>query len=242
MSSDVIGTSRPAGLSRRQIVLGCTLLVAGPVSEYLRPRNAQRPGVPKGSRITLPTRCGAWNVRDTGDIILPDANATTGLYDQIEAKAYEASGLPQVMLMVAYGGLQTGPHRLHRPEDCYDAAGFRIHDHMRQDIPITARATIPAQSFIASRPDRDEVVLYWTRVGEAFPNSLAGQTRLTEQAALKGNIPDGILVRFSIASEHGADMSRYFKQFAEAFYLGSDEVTRKLIGGEQVAKLVSVGI
>ena len=60
-----------------------------------------------------------------------------------------------------------------------------------------AAPRLPARVLTAANADRTDQILYWTRIGEAFPDSGREQRLAKLRLQLRGIIPDGVLVRFS---------------------------------------------
>jgi EpsI family protein len=152
-----------------------------------------------GARLTevVPHSVGPWRSTPGGSIILPETDEPSNFYDQVLTRTYTASGLPGIMLLIAYGAAQSGMMKVHRPEVCYASAGFAIKDFDHVAVPLGHNGSIPASAFLAKREDRDEQVLYWTRISNRFPTSLTAQRVIVLERGLSGVIPDGVLVRFS---------------------------------------------
>ena len=68
-------------------------------------------------------------------------------------------------------------------------------------------AALPSRKVIARKGDRQENIIYWTRLGEYLPASARDQKVDRLRAAMSGVIPDGALFRFS---EVGDDAQRSF--------------------------------
>ena len=100
------------------------------------------------------------------------------------------------MLMV-YNNRQDGMLQVHRPEVCYPVGGYML----SPTLPIVVGApelAIPANFFTATGPDRIEQVLYFTRLGSAYPRSWAEQRIAVIEENIAGRIPDGIMLRVSV--------------------------------------------
>ena len=66
---------------------------------------------------------------------------------------------------------------------------------------------MPGRRLIAQSSQQKQAVIYWTRLGETFPVTVAEQRFARLNSAMHRYIPDGLLARFSIA---GADMEAGF--------------------------------
>lgn len=155
------------------------------------------PGV--GAQVDLAVR------RDAQDV-------TQQVYDQILMRTYRNSAGESVMLALAWGRQQRQEVKIHRPELCYVAQGFRIKDQ-RPFEPL-GQGGPEGKTLIAASPRRIEPVVYWVRIGESISLN-AWQTRwyiLSEGIA--GRIPDGILVRTSqiVRNESRVDQSLQVQQ------------------------------
>jgi EpsI family protein len=76
-------------------------------------------------------------------------------------------------------------------------------------MPIAGNVDVPVRRFVASVSDRQESVVYWSRIGEAFPTDGPQQRLALLEAAMHGVIVDGLLARFStIDPDLGAAMHR----------------------------------
>jgi len=134
---------------------------------------------------------------------LPTADVKSKLeriYNQTVSRTYVNSAGEYMMLTVAYGGDQSDALKAHRQEACYTAQGFEIHD-LRHDTANAAGRTIPVTRMVAVRGDRVEPVTYWFTMGERVVLGRAERLRVQVASGLKGQVPDGMLVRVSSLSE-----------------------------------------
>ena len=168
----------------------------------------------------------------TGDVILPDGGPDTGIYDQILGVNYQAAGAPEVMVLAAYCGLQTGPHRMHRPEVCYDASGFKLENSHPIKFHVKDQTAWDGRSLIARRGDRVEFINYWSRIGNSFPTDTSSQNKILLQDSFRGIIPDGILVRFSVIQRHDQITEAFLNDFANEMIANLDPTSKKLLLGE----------
>ena len=196
-------TDRPApgssGLGRRSFVLGSAMLAVSGVSWARMPR-PNRPALStERFNAMMPARLGDWRFITQSGLVLPPSDALSDrLYDTLVTRSY-ANGTGQVMmLMIAYNNQQDGVLQIHRPEICYPAGGFRITDTRAVDVPIGGGRGLPCNSFVATSDARVEQVLYWTRVGSAFPRTWGEQRWAVARENLNKVIPDGLLARISL--------------------------------------------
>lgn len=188
--------------SRRDLVLGGMLLVTAAGTVLAKPRVTAQSGEPSQQAFAaaIPERIGRYRRRAADEIVLPDRDSDSlTVYQQYVARTYAAPGLAPISMLIAYGAAQDYALQLHRPESCYPPAGFSLSPSRRLTLP--GSLALPAVTLTARRIDRNDRLLYWTRVGDAFPDSLWGQRWVTMRALLARRVPDGVLVRLSTADD-----------------------------------------
>jgi len=122
--------------------------------------------------------------------------------------------------------------KLHRPDVCYDTGGFRVFDAEDVRLEVASGVTIGARRFHATRDDRDEHVLYWTRIGNAFPTNLDSQRLFMLKEGLRGLIPDGVLVRASTLGGTDVTAQQTLSLFARELVESSSPIGRALLVGQ----------
>ncbi|MFL9610277.1 exosortase C-terminal domain/associated protein EpsI [Methylobacillus sp. Pita2] len=137
-------------------------------------------------------------------------------YDEVLMKSYANDKGQVIMLALAYGKMQRQEVKVHRPELCYTAQGFSIRNQQDTLVDVGGNSeAIPSKALLAGSRQREELVLYWIRIGNLISSS-AWQTRLhIVEQGLKHQVVDGILVRTSqILGEDDAGQSLQLqKQF-----------------------------
>jgi len=162
----------------------------------------------------VPHRIGHWTNDSTGGVVLPPPDQLAQLtYSQQVARTYIADDMPPVMFLMAYGGSQTGMLQIHRPEICYPASGFKLSATQETSFPWAPGRSIPVRRFTAQSDTRMERVLYWTRIGYELPVSWAEQRVAAMRNSVMGYIPDGLLVRISVASDDVAQADQVIGLF-----------------------------
>lgn len=185
-------------LSRRKVIAGLGLLAAGSIAQARMPQ-PNRPRVPKETiEKMFPDTIGDWHYVTASGLVLPPPDSLSDrLYDSIVTRVYTNRAGHTLMLLLAYNNRQDGVLQIHRPEICYPAGGFVLSQTRPVDVAIGGDAALPCLAFSANGVERDEVVLYWTRVGDMFPRQWLDQRLAVARANLEGVIPDGLLVRVS---------------------------------------------
>lgn len=150
----------------------------------------------------VPQRFGDWQMATNA--LSPVSAMTPGsktLYSEQVVRTYENTQGQRVMLTLAYGESQTALSRIHDPQLCYAAAGFQILSLQPQRLQGLERAShqpLLSRRMLASRGPRLEAASYWIRVGDLYgAGDLHTRWYLT-RLRLRGEIPDGILVRASM--------------------------------------------
>lgn len=188
---------------RRGLVIGGLMGAAALAAYALTPTRLVASPSPLASIV--PSRFGPWQEmpsavrqtdlfvrRDTG----PDMNNP---YDDVLMRSYANTHGETVMLALAYGRRQTQEVKIHRPELCYIAQGYRITSDTQAAVGgVPGLPVIPGHRLLAEAPGRTEAVSYWIRIGDMFSQD-AWQTRsyLFREGLFDRRVPDGILVRAS---------------------------------------------
>jgi EpsI family protein len=223
---------RLASISRREAVLGGLLLgtaaAAGAIE--LREKVAKPVSFPIGDG--LPNQLGERTSLQSQGLVRPAEEAEDkSIYDQEVSRVYLAEGLAPIMLLIAYGSTQSDTLQLHRPEFCYPASGFQISETQQSPQPVGSNQIIPASFFTGVRDDRVEHVLYWTRLGDQFPDSWIGQHLARMKNSLRGLVPDGVLVRASLISPDASEAHTTLQAFLEQLVTGASPRVQKVLTG-----------
>jgi EpsI family protein len=212
----------------KALLLMSIMLGAAVSAHYLRPelgRYAQFPHFDE----KLPAQIGEWTKVDTlfnGSYV--SAAISTDLaqpYNELVERTYKGNGREYIMLVLAWGQEQKQEVKVHNPELCYKANGFQILQRQTSPLRIKTQSgeTIMAKHMLTQDMQGYEAVTYWVRVGDSYSES-SMQTRISIiEHGLRGEIPDGILVRASqrITKPDQADTSfQKTQQFLEMLYAG----------------------
>lgn len=229
-------TPEAIGLDRRKVLLGLGMLAASGTALARMPA-PNRPPIPKAKfEALIPDVVGPWRFVTESGVVLPPQDALSDrLYDNLVTRVYANDAGRPVMFLIAYNNQQDGVLQIHRPEICYPAGGYQLSPTRDVDVPLAGDSLLPAKAFLASGRDRDEAVLYWTRVGNTFPRRWSRQRLAVIRANLQGIVPDGLLVRVStLGSEMPAELAT-LKSFMTEFVGGASPGLRAVLFGSATA-------
>lgn len=147
----------------------------------------------------FPPAFADWRIDTSLPVILPAPDVQARLdaiYNQTLSRTYVNGSGARIMLSVAYGGDQSDGTRAHRPEVCYPVQGFQI-THNREDTLRLADRQLPVRRLMSRLQQRFEPITYWLVVGGRAVTSGAQQKVIELRHGLRGQIPDGMLIRVS---------------------------------------------
>lgn len=223
------GARAPVG-GRREFLIGGAMAVTALASGALA-RGASGLMPKLGAELRIPDHVGPWTRSAAEGVLIPQGETPDDrTYDQVVTGFYTSPSAPSVMLLVAYGGAQTGTTQLHRPEVCYPAAGFKV--ARWPDVSLKVRGVpIQARAMTATAVERTEQILYWSRVGDDFPTSAMEQRWSVLRNTFRGLIPDGALVRMSIIDPDHQAAVPVLRGFASALVEEADPGARRMLVG-----------
>jgi EpsI family protein len=218
-------------IDRRDVLLGGALagtaVVAGLTGFALKPPAREAAEL----ETLVPDRIGRWTRSERGEILVPTGESlTTRTYDEILTRPYLSPSAAPIMLLIAYGGAQSGATQLHRPEACYPAAGFKLGKASDLTLRLAGKA-VQAKLVTALGNGRTEQILYWSRVGGEFPSSASAQRWSVIQHNLRGLVPDGVLVRISALQATAQASEILLREFAAALIAEGSPKARSLLVG-----------
>ena len=165
----------------------------------------------------IPQRFGDWKVDETivPLQVSPDLQAALNkVYNQTLSRTYVNSKDERIMLSIAYGTDQSDNVQVHLPEGCYRGQGFAI-SKKTESVMQTLFGNIPVAQLVATREAREEPITYWVLVGGQIARDNWEMKKAKLKFALKGEVPDGILIRVSsITSDpkRGYELQREFSE------------------------------
>ncbi|TAL29123.1 exosortase-associated protein EpsI, V-type [Phenylobacterium sp.] len=226
-------------MNRRYLIFGALGVGALGAAEALRPRHKLRL-LQSGVTIdkSLPESFGTWSSERSADYIGPelDGSLTRALYSEIVPRTYfdDETG-DGVMLLAAYGDTQSDLLQLHRPESCYPAVGFNVRLSEPATVALGGGVMLPARKVIAYTKERTENIIYWTRLGEALPQSAGEQRQTRIDQSIEGIVPDGILVRLSALGDDSNESFKMLEKFVPQFLRSIPMARRKAFIGTKLS-------
>ena len=225
------GERKQALMDRRHVLIGGALAIASGVAFARQPRATTSRVPAEQFQNWIPARFGPWSRIGSSGVVLPPPDALRDrFYDNLATGAYEAPGEPLVMLLLAYNNKQDGVVQVHRPEVCYPVGGYALSDTRPISLPLLGQP-VPANIFTAVGPDRTEQVIYFTRLGSAFPRSWAEQRIAVARDNLAGRIPDGMLMRISVLDSDQGSAKAILTRFCGEFMRASPRSLQNLLLG-----------
>lgn len=218
-------------LGRRTLIVGGAMTLTAAAAYAATPRRSERRLASRKLGELVATRIGPWSVTNpAGVIVASEEIENKDGYDQLLTRVYQGAGMPSIMLLIAYGSTQGGTLQLHRPETCYPGQGFGLRDFDELDFAV-GTTPVRARRFTATRDDRVERVLYWTRIGRRFPMNTAQEYGAIIASVLQGLVPDGILVRVSTVDSDTKRASAAIETFARQMIDTASPVGKQVMVG-----------
>jgi len=215
-------------LNRTQtgVVLLAVMIAIAALAAFLLPhRPIDETAIPDLEKM-VPEHFADWQSIDQMNLILPtelpDEPGVARLY-----RAYRNQAGEQIMVVIVYGAARGDTMRLHLPEVCYVAQGYKIEDR------ITGQAyyTDPPISLVSMMTDngmRQENVTYWMRVSDYYVRSQVGQ-QLFFLKTSRDQRHDSALVRLSVPGNDRAYGQRVTQKFLRDFLDNMPDETRALL-------------
>lgn len=204
-------------LSIKNWVLLALMLSSAALGVVLRPTISIADELPPiNLKAMVPSAFGNWQeqLNVSNQIVDPQQKELLGkIYSETLSRTYVNNDGYRIMLSIAYGKNQSGTLQLHKPEVCYPAQGFQLISNQPGKLDLLGRP-IAAARLETSLGQRFEPLIYWTIVGDHVTSSMTDK-RLTEvRYAMRGRIPDGMLVRISSIDKDTAKAHVIQNQFA----------------------------
>jgi len=199
---------------RRDFLVGAACLSAAGAAYWLKPKK-RLVLLDKGKMAdAIPIKFDDWSAETADGLVQPktEGELAATLYSEMVGRIYhQQSTGAAVMMLAAYGDTQSDLLQLHRPEACYPAVGFNIISSAPAKLVLPGQVPMLVRHVVATMGDRQENIVYWTRMGEYLPNSGGEQRKARLQTAMQGYVPDGVLIRFSMVDD---DAPKAFDQMS----------------------------
>jgi len=180
------------------IVALLAMLVAAWMAQALTPVLPPAPRERIDLAALVPANFAGWR-EDNRALAIPSGAVQAQLdkiYDQTLTRIYQDRKGRSVILVIAYGGVQSRGLQVHRPEVCYPAQGFQEAGR-RLDTLDARSAEIPVMRLIMTQGQRYEPLTYWVRIGDRPVRGNLEQGFARLEYGLRGVVPDGLLFRVS---------------------------------------------
>lgn len=217
------------------VLLGAAMVVASGLAIALTPT---KHAVPEGSvdlERMVPKEFGRWKQMETGMIQMDlaprdgEEKSMDQPYDQALMRTYTRDDGAVVMFALAYGRTQRQEVKVHRPELCYIAQGFEVGSRTPVIVQLDDRTKVPAYRLLTRSQRRVEPVTYWVRIGDRITGNAWESRMEIFREGLRGQIPDGLLLRASSARRPGDSIGEAYREqseFLSALWLALDEAAR----------------
>jgi len=194
----------------------------------------------------IPASFGRWHAVNTGmvqvDLAPRGENGEQEAslrwpYDQTLTRVYQRDDGQVVMLALAWGSKQRQEIKVHRPELCYAAQGLEIVEQYPTLLELSAGSKVQATRLVTRNISRVEPVTYWIRIGDNVMSKGRNVRFEIFRQALRGTIPDGILVRVSqaLASARSVDGSYSVQDdFLRDLFAALDPQAKRLLVHDRV--------
>lgn len=234
-------------IGRRDILVGSVCLAAAGAAYALTPRRHVTL-LGRGTTVeeVVPKTFGDWVAHDVTDLVAPqiEGSLASRLYGETVGRVYREQGADgEIMMLLAHGDTQSDDLQLHRPEICYPAFGYAISQNAATEVRLANGVSVPSRRLVADAPDRRETIVYWSRLGEYLPIDRRQQQIDRLKTAMRGDIADGLLARFSMLGSDPTASVGVLEQFIPALVRAVSAGQRDvLIGSQRATALASVGV
>lgn len=222
--------SHSPNVSRRHLLMGAGMLAVGGAA-YARMPRRRFPNIDdKKFEALFPKAFGDWQTLPVSELVMPpESDLTAKLYQHILTRTYVNGKGEGVMFLAAYNSEQVNNVQVHRPEICYNASGFKIAETRAYELKLADGHIVPGRVVRAERTGRIENIVYWTRIGDEFPQTWLQQRISMTRANLKGFYADGLLLRASTIEADTERSVTIISSFLRELAANSQPFTRQLI-------------
>lgn len=232
MSGGMVRRPPLARHDRREVIASLLLIAAAGAAVAFRPQAESMDFGTDALARAVPLTIGPYRFAEASGLVqLPEGDVGSRTYVDVLTRTYVAPGRAPVMLLIAYGRSQDAGMAVHRPEECYPAAGFAIGP--TETLPLTGLGGERREAaFLTARRDRRvEQIYFWTRIGLRYPATGLDQRLALMAENLSGRLPLGVLVRLSVLGEDSAAARSQLEAFNAALLASLDGPGRRLLLG-----------
>lgn len=229
--------------ARRDVLIGMVCAAAAGAAYALKPR--RRLVLLQSAKMAdvIPTRFGDWSAENSDGLVQPktEGELAATLYSEMVGRIYhDLSSGQQVMMLVAYGDTQSDLLQLHRPESCYPAVGFNVTFSKKGRLRLPGGSDLPVRRVVAAAANRQENIIYWTRMGNYLPASASEQRKVRLETAMEGFVPDGALIRFSMVGDDANVAFGVMDRFIPELLKAVAPAKRQALVGTALAKSMNI--
>lgn len=180
----------------------------------------------------IPEKFKGWSV-DKNQNFIVDPKMQENL-DKIYTQTFERTFInlngKMLMLSLSYGPDQRDGMNVHRPEFCYPAQGFEIINSEVKTLNILDR-DIPIRKLETINGSRREFVTYWMLMDKKPYIGSFKRKYIQLKAALRGELPDGLLFRVSSIGQEADTEYELQNQFINSLIQNIDSDKLKFVIG-----------
>jgi EpsI family protein len=202
-----------------------------------------KPHTTQNTRIELrslvPDQFGAWQLaaQQPAPQLGPIKQRVEETYDQTLERLFVREDGTEVMLVIAYGGDQSGSYtnndagslQIHRQEYCYLTQGYEIRDSHDTQIQ-TSTSQIPVRRLITQLGPQQELITYWVTIGKEAQVPGFGRRLAQIRYGLRGEVPDGMLIRMSTVSANAEQAFAAQEDFAKTWLANVGPTQQRRLG------------
>lgn len=186
------------------ILAACLMTFAAWFGDWAQPDTLMATISPREPlEASLPNQVGDWRVdKAQATVPLPPdvAAQVAKIYTEVADRVYVNSKGERIMLTIAYGKDQSDGFKVHRPEVCYAAQGFKVSDP-EDGVMSVGGVVLSVKHVQTSLHARFEPVTYWMVIGDQVVNTPLKHKFAQIRYALDGIVADGLLIRISSLSQ-----------------------------------------
>jgi EpsI family protein len=224
----------------KTLVVFSLMLLALVAGYWLKPHQAASSTqvTPGGLEALIPKKFGAWKADESqvAQVVSPDLQAQLNvLYSDTLSRVYVDSNGARIMLSLAYGVDQGRSLKVHKPEVCYIAQGFRVGETEKSSFNVRGK-DINVMRLVATQDSRVEPITYWIRSGDDIVRGFVEQNISVIKAGLRGYIADGLLVRVSSIDQDRASAFAIHDRFLKDLVAETNPEGRKMLVGRALGE------